>query len=100
MALGSTDYDPEEWIEKLKQIQSRLIDMETTHTEEYLLLHILINLPEEYNNRVENCEEALKSRNLMLKSVMTRLSAIYKRLNKGLDKRADKDLLVMKQESK
>ena len=100
MALGSTDDDTEEWIAKLKQIISRLINMETTHTEEYLLLHILSNLSEEYNNTVEYCEEALKSRNLMLKSVMTRLSAKYKRLNKGFDKRADKDILVMEQERK
>ena len=62
--LDSAENDPEEWLVRLEQLQTRLVSMGVTHKQDDLLLYIIRNLPKDYNNRVENCQLELKENNL------------------------------------
>ena len=53
--------DPEVWISELELLRSRLTEMGTTVDDEFLILHILNNLPSDYDNVVENLEERVDS---------------------------------------
>ena len=53
--------DPEAWISELEMLRSRLKEMGTDIDDEFLILHILNNLPSEYDNVVENLEERVDS---------------------------------------
>ena len=59
--LTKKSKDPEVWISELEILRSRLNEMGTTIEDEFLILHILNNLPSEYDNVVENLEERVDS---------------------------------------
>ena len=75
--------DPEEWITKLLQKTARLIQLGGSFTEEDLMLHILCNLPEEFENTVENNEKALNEGTLTLASLRSSLDSKFKRVSNG-----------------
>ena len=60
---------PEEWIRSLEKIQTKL----KTHGHEIMkddmILHILSNLPEEYDNTIERLEESYGTKTLDLKTI-------------------------------
>ena len=47
--LTSLSVDPEDWIVESEILQARLGDMNYPITDKHLMVHILYNLPEEYN---------------------------------------------------
>ena len=57
--LKSLTIDPEDWIVELEILKSRLDDMDFPITDKHLLVHILRNVPEEYNSVVEADEKLL-----------------------------------------
>ena len=74
--------DPEVWISELEILRSRLAEMGTTVDDEALILHILNNLPSEYDNVVENLEERVDSviNPLGLEDVRQKLSEKYEKM--------------------
>ena len=95
--LKSGEDDPEEWLTSLDQLRARLTKMQAKMSDDDFMLHVLSNLPEEYDNTVENCEDGLKDGTLTLKVLKTRLRAKYKRLQKGVEKKAEKALVQVEQ---
>ena len=73
--------DPEEWITQLLQKTARLVQLGGSFTEEDMMLHILCNLPEEFENTVENNEKALNDGTLMLEDLRSSLDSKFKRLS-------------------
>ena len=57
--LNSWSQDPDEWITKLEIKRKRLIKMGTEINDEDLMIHILNNLPSEYDNVAEAMERRL-----------------------------------------
>ena len=87
--------DPEVWISELELLRSRLTEMGTTVDDEFLILHILNNLPSDYDNVVENLEERVDSvtNPLGLEDVRQKLSEKYEkmRLRKKFKDESDDD---------
>ena len=55
--LTSLSIDPEDWIVELEILQARIGDMNYPITEKNLMVHIMYNLPEEYNSAIEADEK-------------------------------------------
>ena len=74
--------DPEVCISELEILRSRLVEMGTIIDNEALILHILNNLPSDYNNGVENLEERVDSviNPLGLEDVRQKLSEKYEKM--------------------
>ena len=53
--------DPDVWISELEILRSRLNELGPVIDDEFLILHILNNLPSDYDNVVENLEERVDS---------------------------------------
>ena len=75
--------DPEEWITQLLQKTARLVQLGGSFTEEDMMLHIICNLPEEFENTVENNEKALNDGTLRLEDLRSSLDSKFKRLSTG-----------------
>ena len=57
--LKKNTKDPEEWITELEELRDRLEDMGSIMSDEDLMIHILNNLPSEYELQVEKWKEIL-----------------------------------------
>ena len=101
-ALEDANTDPDEWIADLERIRQRLKTLKSEITDEDLIIHILNNLPEEYENMVEAMEIELEDRSnpLKLKTVRERLRSKFQRLKKRNDIEDDKALIVRHQQFK
>ena len=93
--LTKKSKDPEVWISELEFLRSRLAEMGTTVNGDFLILHILNNLPNEYDNVVENLEERVDSvlNPLGIEDVCQKLSEKYEkmRLRKKFKEDSDDD---------
>ena len=80
--LTKKSKDPEVWISELELLRSRLAEMGTTVDDEFLILHILNNLPSEYDNVVENLEERVDSvlNPLGIEDIRQKLSEKYEKM--------------------
>ena len=91
--LTKRNKDPEVWISELEMLRSRLSEMGTTIDDEFLILHILNNLPSDYDNVVENLEERVDSTTnpLGIEDVRQKLSEKFEkmRLRKKLKEDTD-----------
>ena len=91
--LTKRNKDPEVWISELEMLRSRLSEMGTTIDDEFLILHILNNLPSDYDNVVENLEERvdLTTNPLGIEDVCQKLSEKFEkmRLRKKLKEDTD-----------
>ena len=101
-ALTDTNTDPDEWIADLERIRQRLKTLKSEITDEDLIIHILNNLPEEYENMVEAMEIELedKTNPLKLKTVRERLRSKYQQLKKRTETEANKALIARHQQFK
>ena len=81
--LGDVEKDPDVWITSLCLQQEQLVDLNHVISEKDLILHILMNLPEEYNTTVESLEEKFAIDELDLKQLKLKIRGKYKRLNKN-----------------
>ncbi len=84
--------DPEEWVTELEILRQKLKVMKSEITDEDMMIHILNNLPKEYENLVEVAEQKLddKSDPLDLEGLKTLLRRKYQRI-KRLDSENDKE---------
>jgi len=83
--LTSVDEDPEVWITDLELKRRRLKVLGTEIVDEDLILHIINNLPKEYEMVIELCEEDLSKGILTLKDARERIRARFNRIKKAKD---------------
>ena len=81
--LGDVENDPDVWITSLCLQQEQLGDLKHVISEKDLILHILMNLPEDYDTTVESLEEKFALDQLDLKELKLKIRGKYKRLNKN-----------------
>ena len=100
--LEDSTTDPDEWIADLERIRQRLKSLKSEISDEDLMIHILNNLPEEYENMVETMEVEMedKMNPLKLKTLRERLRAKYQRLKKRNSTEDEKALLAHHQQFK
>ena len=97
MKLESADEDPDPWLTSLELKRRRLKTLGTNMEDEDVILHILNNLPKEYETVVELCEEDLSRGNVNLNVVKERIRARYNRLQKVNENSDEAIALLMKQ---
>jgi hypothetical protein len=78
----STDLslDPDIWIRKLKRIRRLLFLLGHLISNDDLIIHILNNLPDDYENLIENLENNLEAGDMDLDKLKSRLRARFRRL--------------------
>ena len=95
--MEDADDDPEIWITNLESLKSEMnkvmIVGKSNVTDIDMIIHVLSNLPEEYEVTVSELEERLKSTSdpLEIKEVRTKLNSRYQRLQKHGEKPEDID---------
>jgi hypothetical protein len=100
LKLSSADEDPDPWLTNLELKRRRLKTLGATIEDDDIILHILNNLPKEYETVVELCEEDLSRGNVNLQTVKERIRARYTRLQKAIDDPDDAVALMMKTQFK
>jgi len=80
--LKSASEDPDEWITKLESIKVKLAEMNSTISDEDLLVHILNNLPKEYEIQQSKLEAQFGSTTspLTIEDVRTELNLKFIRI--------------------
>jgi hypothetical protein len=82
MKLLSADEDPAPFVTKIERLKRRMIDMGVQVDDEEIMIHILANLPSEYNSTVEDLEIMMEANQLTLPIIIQRLNAQYLRIRK------------------
>ena len=82
--LKKNNQDPDSWISELELMRIRLKKMGTPIDDEYLMMHILNNLPSAYDSLIENLEDRLDSvlDPLTLSILRDKLSEKYEKIRK------------------
>ena len=94
----NVEQKPEEWIRSLEKIQTKLKTHGHEITKDNMILHILSNLPEEYDNTIERLEESYGTKTLDLKTIKQSLKSKHKRITKYMEaKTGDETALFAKQ---
>lgn len=65
--------DPDEWMTNLELLRRKLKVLQVEIDDEDMILHILNNLPKEYENTIEMCEAELTENKLSLNTLKERL---------------------------
>jgi gag-polypeptide of LTR copia-type len=94
--LADSSSDLDIWIRELERIRRRLIAMGHLISNVDLIIHILNNLPEDYENLIENLESEIESGNMDLDKLKSRLRAKYTRLLEKDDKPSKRNAKVDK----
>ena len=100
LKLASADDDPDPWITSLELKRRRLKTLGTTIEDDVIILHILNNLPKEYERVVELCEEDLSRGTVNLQTVKERIRARFSRLQKANENMDEAIALMAKQQFK
>ena len=105
--LASADTDPDEWMTDLECLRSEMnkvtIPGKTDMSEVDLIIHILSNLPEEYEVAVSELEEKLKNTStpLSMETVREKLNSRFERITKNAEaKEEEKALAAFKKQYK
>ena len=77
MKLESAEDDPDPWLTALELKRRRLKTLGANMEDDDVILHILNNLPKEYETVVELCEEDLSRGNINLSTVKERIRATH-----------------------
>ena len=82
--LRNTSVDPESWIVYLEVLQTRLNELKYTVTDNHLMIHVLHNIPKEYDTLVEAMERDLNDASdpLTIEGMKERLHSKWERLNR------------------
>jgi len=83
--MESAEADPDEWIASLERTRQRLRMMKSVVTDEDLMIHILNNLPKDYDAIVEQLEDDLAAsgpNKLTLERVRDKLRIKFQRLHR------------------
>ena len=91
--LTDVKNDPEEFVVKLELLRQQLKNMGATISDEDLIIQVLNNLPEEYDNVVESLEDKLddEDEKLTINDVKDKLRAKYAKIKKRLGIEDDKN---------
>ena len=100
LKLTSADEDPDTWITALELKRRRLKTLGTTIEDDDMILHVLNNLPREYETVVELCEEDLSRGTVNLQTVKERIRARFTRLQKANENMDEAIALMAKQQFK
>ena len=94
--LDDVESDPDTWYNELATLRQQLKKVGTLKSDEDMMVHILNNLPKEYENTVELCERriGLATDPLTLDDLRAELRSKYKRLTKANDKKKEEVALV------
>ena len=92
--LSSAEEDPDVWIANLLKLKSRLNAMNVTLTDNDLLLHILCNLPKEYETIIKISTQELKANKLKVEDLRATLNARFQRLQGPRDNDYEKAFQV------
>ena len=76
---------PEEWIRSIEKIQMKLKTHGHTISNDNMILHILCNLPEAYDNTNEHLRESYGSQTLNIKTIKQSLKSKYKCIMKYME---------------
>ena len=88
--LDNVSKDPDEWISDLERIRQRLKVMKSEINDTDLMIHILNNLPPEYESLVEKLELEIEATDpLTMEGLRDQLRNKYRRLQKALGKREE-----------
>jgi len=99
--LKNASQDPDEWITNLESIKSRLEDMSSIISDEDFLIHILNNLPKEYEVQQSKLEDHFDNTSdpLTVEDVRSELNLMFMRMNKSqvstIEDESDKALAGM-----
>ena len=77
--LTDTNLNPDIWIRELERIRRRLASLGHQISDVDLSIHILNNLPEDYENLIENLETLIEAGEMDLDKLKSRLRAKYRR---------------------
>jgi hypothetical protein len=80
--LLSADKDPAPFVTKVECLKRRMIEMGVQVEDEEIMIHILANLPSEYNSTVEDLEIMTEANQLTLPIIIQCLNAQYLRIRK------------------
>ena len=82
--LKKKTQDPDSWISELELMMIRLKKMRIQIDDEYLMMHIINNLPRRYDNLIENPEDRLDSivDPLTISMLRDKLSKKYEKIKK------------------
>lgn len=85
--LNSVKNDPEVWVANLEKMRQQLRVMGDTMTEEDLIIHIINNLPKEYENLTDSIELDLDDEfsKINIEEVKKRLRSKFNKLKKRLN---------------
>ena len=80
--LKKLSKDPDEWIAELELTRSRLKKMGTEIEESYLMMHVLKNMPNAYDNLIDTLEDCLDSVTdpLIIENLREKLSEKYEKI--------------------
>ena len=96
----STGEDPEVWISDLERVRQRLKLLKIEISEEDMVIHVLNNLPREYENLVELCEVQINAGTLKLADLKAQLISKYRRISKNDSAKHDTALNVKQKNKK
>jgi len=93
MTLKSSGEDPDVWLTNLESIQMKLAETSYTISDKQLMIHIMNNLPKEYNIQVSKLESQLNDQNnsLMVNNIQTELTLRYVRIKNKNGSTNDKE---------
>ena len=82
--LKKNHQDPDPWISELELMRIRLKKMGSNIDDEYLMIHIMNNLPSAYNGLIENLEDKLDSAldPLTISVLRDKISEKYERIKR------------------
>ena len=83
--LTNPDKDPEEWITELELLRQRLKALKVTIDDEDFVLHIINNLPKEYDSLIEAIEEDMDKgmlEHITVKRIRERIRGRFHRMKK------------------
>ena len=80
--LSSVNDDPDEWIAQLEKLRKLIKATGSEISDEDLLIHVINNLPKEYEALVDNFEKELDEGKLTIEDMRLRLSTKFQRMEK------------------
>ena len=95
--LKDSQDDPDHWVSELEVIRTRLKKMNVQIEDDYFMIHILNNLPQEYDQVVDSLEDRIDAKldPLTLEILREKLSSKYEKLQDAhkekYDEREDED---------
>ena len=83
LKLESSSEDPDVWLTKLEFIRMQLIKFKAAVSDDDLIMHVLNNLPSDYNQLIVTMEYMLNKNELNINNMREMLNLAFSRMNPG-----------------